>query len=261
MKAVITDIHDTKLAVLKEQIISTGIKPKLTIVSVGDDPASQIYMRNKVKLLGDAGVEVQRLHMNVATQSQLDDIARESQCPLLFQLPLPDGLEAPDLPKHLDADAFGSEALGKLVLGQADLLPCTVQAVFDIVDNRLGCESYKGLKVAIVGRSVIVGKPLAIEMINRQATVTTFNSRSDLDIDWGKYDVVIVATGFHGVVNSSMFKKGQLVIDVGITRHNGKIVGDVKHDCESSAEITPVPGGVGRLTVLNLLANTVALTR
>ncbi len=106
------------------------------------------------------------------------------------------GLIAPDLPAHVDVDGFGSEALGQLVLGQNAVLPCTVQATIDIISAHCGEYNFSGLKVAVVGRSNIVGKPLAIELINRQSTVASFNSRSDLAaVDWNRYDVIVVATG------------------------------------------------------------------
>ena len=119
-----------------------------------------------------------------------------------------------------------------------------------------------GLKVAVVGRSNIVGKPLAIELINRQSTVSSFNSRSDLEaVDWNQFDVIVVATGFHGTLDNTQFIEGQLIIDVGINRVDGKLVGDIRHHdgILSAAAITPVPGGVGRLTCLHVLGNAVKL--
>lgn len=265
MKEVINTIHSNKLDLIKTQISELGLTPKLTIVSVGHDPASKVYVRNKKRLLGDAGIEVNHVELdeNVTTQQDLNDIASELDHPALFQLPLPEGLEAPDLPFSFDADAFGTEALGQIALGKASILPCTVQAVFDIIEHHhlLVDGKLAGAKVAVIGRSLIVGKPLAIELINRQATVTSFNSKSELEgVDWHQFDIVVVAAGCHGVVKSSMFNKGQLIIDVGINRENEKLVGDVLHNNYSQAHITPVPGGVGRLTVLNLLCNTVSLT-
>ncbi|MGD1523957.1 tetrahydrofolate dehydrogenase/cyclohydrolase catalytic domain-containing protein [Vibrio harveyi] len=266
MKEIINTIHNVKLDTIQTEITGLGLKPKLTLVSVGNDPASQVYMRNKKRLLGDAGVQVNHIELDehTATQSDLDAIAESLDHPALFQLPLPKGLYAPDLPVHFDADAFGSEALGQLTLGNSSILPCTVQAVFDIIEHQAETTGnyLAGAKVAVIGRSLIVGKPLTIELINRQATVTSFNSKSNLkDVDWSQFNIVIVAAGSHGVVKSSQFNKGQLIIDVGINRHEGRLVGDVEHDVASEADITPVPGGVGRLTVLNLLDNTYKLSR
>ncbi|WP_064609173.1 bifunctional 5,10-methylenetetrahydrofolate dehydrogenase/5,10-methenyltetrahydrofolate cyclohydrolase [Photobacterium sp. J15] len=264
MKAVINTIYESKLATLKDKIAALSAPVQLTIVTVGEDPASKVYVRNKIRLFDELGLTCNHITLaeETTTQSDLDDIAAKAEHAILFQLPLPNGLEAPDLPASVDVDGFGSEALGQLVLGQNSILPCTVQATIDIIASHFGENNFAGLKVAVVGRSNIVGKPLAIELINRQSTVSSFNSRSDLEsVDWKRYDVVVVATGAYGVLESTQFFKGQLIIDVGINRVDGKLVGDVKHnfEVEPMAAITPVPGGVGRLTCLHVLGNAVKL--
>ena len=262
MKEIIDSIFNEQLQAHKSELLSRASQPKLAIVTVGEDPASQVYVRNKMKLLSEAGVDC--LHIvkdaETTTQSDLDLMVAASDIPLLFQLPMPNGLQAPDLPLARDVDAFGLEAMSRIMHGTATVLPCTVQAVLDIIES---CSKpMAGLKVAVVGRSNIVGKPLVVELINQQATVSSFNSKSDLSgVEWGRFDVVVVATGSHGVVKASMFNKGQLVIDVGINRIDGKLVGDVEHDESSDADITPVPGGVGRLTVMNVLGNLIKLTK
>ncbi|WP_210498966.1 bifunctional 5,10-methylenetetrahydrofolate dehydrogenase/5,10-methenyltetrahydrofolate cyclohydrolase [Vibrio crassostreae] len=261
MKEVIQNIFETKMDTIVSAIENSSVKPQLTIVTVGEDPASKIYVRNKKEKLTAAGVTVEHLEFEQATQSELDEIATNTNNPILFQLPLPKGLKAPDLPLAKDVDGFGSEALGKIALGESPILPCTVQAVFDIIDHQLGKDSYAGLKVAVIGRSNIVGKPLCLELINRQCTLISMNSKTKLnEFNLDDYDVVVVATGMHGTLKKSMFKSETLVVDVGINRVEGKVVGDVKHDdCESPAFITPVPNGVGRLTVLNVLSNVMKL--
>ncbi|MDV5168621.1 bifunctional 5,10-methylenetetrahydrofolate dehydrogenase/5,10-methenyltetrahydrofolate cyclohydrolase [Photobacterium rosenbergii] len=264
MKAVINTLYEAKMAELKEKIDAESIPVQLTIVTVGDDPASKVYVRNKVRLF--EALELPCHHIVLpeegTTQADLDGLAAKADHPILFQLPLPNGLVAPDLPAAVDVDGFGSEALGQLVLGQNPVLPCTVQAAIDIIELHCGEFSFPGLKVAILGRSNIVGKPLAIELINRQSTVSSFNSRSDLAaVDWNQFDVIVVATGYHGTLDNTQFIEGQLIIDVGINRIEGKLVGDIKHHDGhlSAAAITPVPGGVGRLTCLNVLGNAVKL--
>lgn len=264
MKSVINTIYEDKLVELKNKISDQQLAVKLTIVTIGDDPASKVYVNNKIRLFSELNLECNHITLpQVGTsQSDLDGLAASATHPILFQLPLPNGLVAPDLPAVVDVDGFGSEALGLLVLGQSAVLPCTVQATIDIIAAHCGEYNFSGLKVAVVGRSNIVGKPLVIELINRQSTVASFNSRSDLNVvDWNKYDVIVVATGAHGILDNSQFIEGQLIIDVGINRVDGKLVGDIKHHdgILSSAAITPVPGGVGRLTCLHVLGNAIKL--
>ncbi|WP_087018270.1 bifunctional 5,10-methylenetetrahydrofolate dehydrogenase/5,10-methenyltetrahydrofolate cyclohydrolase [Thaumasiovibrio subtropicus] len=264
MKAFISELYDEQLSELKQQIAEKELAVELTIVTVGDDPASKVYVRNKVRLFENLGLPCHHLVLpeDGTTQADLDGLAQSTSHPILFQLPLPNGLEAPDLPATIDVDGFGSEILGQLVLGQNAILPCTVQAVIDIIAAHRGDNAFSGTKVAVIGRSNIVGKPLAIELINRQSTVSSFNSRSDLaSVDWHQFDVIVVATGLHGTLTSDQFCEGQLVVDVGINRVDGQLVGDIKHidGAETKAAITPVPGGVGRLTCMNVLGNAVRL--
>lgn len=264
MKSVINTIYEAKLEELKSKITTLSMPVQLTIVTVGDDPASKVYVRNKIRLFDQLGLECHHITLAEETtvQADLDTLAANADHPILFQLPLPSGLTAPDLPVNIDVDGFGSASLGQLVLGQNIVLPCTVQATIDIISAHCGEHNFAGLKVAVVGRSNIVGKPLAIELINRQSTVASFNSRSDLfAVDWNKYDVIVVATGAHGILDNSQFIEGQLIIDVGINRVDGKLVGDIKHHhgMVTAASITPVPGGVGRLTCLHVLGNAVKL--
>lgn len=268
MKEVISSLYESKMAALKEKIDTGKFDVKLTIVTVGDDPASKVYVRNKIRLFDELGLPCEHITLEEVgtTQADLDGLAARTNHPMLFQLPLPNGLVAPDLPAMVDVDGFGSETLGQLVLGQNAVLPCTVQAVIDIIEHhyadKQGENHFAGLKVAVVGRSNIVGKPLVIELINRQSTVSSFNSRSDLAaVNWKQFDVVVVATGYHGILDNSQFVDGQLIIDVGINRVDGKLVGDIKHldDVVSLAAITPVPGGVGRLTCLHVLGNAIKL--
>lgn len=255
----IDTIYNAQLESLKASIANFTGEIAAKVVTVGEDPASQVYVRNKVRLFEELGLKLihERLDAN-ATQDVLDIATHAYEIPAMVQLPLPAHLTSPELPAELDIDAFGKEALGSIMNGDAVALPCTVQAILDIIEKWI---EFKGTRVAIIGRSNIVGKPLAVELINRQSTVTSFNSQSDLEqVDWKMFDVIVVAAGHHGVVKASQFDDQQLVIDVGINRRNGKIVGDVEYDTDTvEAEITPVPNGIGKLTVLNVARNTLKL--
>lgn len=262
MKELISKIHDEKMGLIRSQVEDSKINYKITIVSVDNDPASEVYLRNKKLKLEAVGISCEHIKLDSTKSSNdvLHRLADSARNPIFFQLPLPKGWVAPDLPAVVDVDAFGSESFGLQMQGKSKILPCTVQAVFDITTAYFENESMAGKNVAVLGRSEIVGKPLVVSLINKQATVTCFNSKSNLGaVDWSSFDVVVVATGSHGVVSSSWFKKGQLVIDVGINRINGKLKGDVAFDSEAIADITPVPNGVGRLTVVNLLNNIISI--
>lgn len=259
LKSIIDSIYNNKFEKYKNIIKQSDQELNLTIVTVGDDPASAVYVRNKIALMEKAGVRCSHLYMKRASQEELDLIAKETDNPIIFQLPLPDGLVAPDLPLCVDVDGFGLEAMSHILNDSSWLLPCTVEAVFDIIKHTF--HSIVGMKVAVIGRSKIVGKPLVVELINRGATVTSFNSSSNLgSVDWSGFDIIVSATGCHGILRSSQIKEHQLVIDVGISRKDGRLVGDIEHDViDHSCNITPVPGGVGRLTVMNVLGNAIKL--
>lgn len=223
----------------------------IRIITVGNDVASEIYVKNKVKLLSslDATVDHVKLDENI-TQKELEDyIYNDSKefTGLLVQLPLPHGLEEPVIPSHQDVDGFNKN--------NHKVLPCTVQACLDIMEDTYG--DIKGSKIAVLGRSNIVGLPLVLECIKRSATVTAMNSHSPIVEDWSKYDIVVSATGNRFLTDEEL-EGVKLVIDVGIHRVEGKICGDIIHkdNLNTLSEfITPVPFGVGRFTVLNVARN------
>ncbi|MEA3286477.1 MAG: bifunctional methylenetetrahydrofolate dehydrogenase/methenyltetrahydrofolate cyclohydrolase FolD [Candidatus Marinimicrobia bacterium] len=273
-KAVKADLV-RRIAVLGEQ----GIKPGLTAVLVGDDPASQIYVRSKERQSGKLGFrsEVLRLVAETSESDLLDVIERLNQDQLvhgiLVQLPLPRHIddqrviEAIDPEK--DVDGFHPVSVGKLVLGLEGFVSCTPAGILEIL-------SYynivtEGQHVVVVGRSNIVGKPMANLLIQKRvlgnATVTLVHTRTpDMGIHTRQADILVVAAGVPGFIGADMVKAGAVVIDVGINRvaddtleKGYRLAGDVDFEAVKGkvSAITPVPGGVGPMTIAMLLSNTV----
>jgi methylenetetrahydrofolate dehydrogenase (NADP+)/methenyltetrahydrofolate cyclohydrolase len=254
-----------RVALLKEQ----GVTPGLAVILVGENPASQVYVRNKVKACGEVGLhsELHQFPASVAEQAVLGKIADLNRDPnihgILVQLPLPAHIDNNKVLEAIaaekDADGFHLYNLGGLVTGGTVFPPCTpygVMALLDYYDIPI-----EGQNAVVVGRSNIVGKPMALMLLGRSATVSICTSRTrDLKQYTSIADILVVATGKPRMVDGGMIKPGAVVIDVGINRlGDGKLVGDV--DFESAKEkasfITPVPGGVGPMTITMLLANTV----
>jgi methylenetetrahydrofolate dehydrogenase (NADP+)/methenyltetrahydrofolate cyclohydrolase len=250
---------------LKEQ----GVTPGLAVLLVGDNPASQVYVRNKVKACGEMGLHSE-LHQFPADATQSAVLARIAELNvnprihgILVQLPLPPQidnnrvLEAISVEK--DADGFHLYNLGALVTGGTVFPPCTPYGVMALLDHyRIPIE---GSNAVVIGRSNIVGKPMALMLLARSATVSICTSKTrDLRQYTSMADILVVATGKPKMVTGDMIKPGAVVIDVGINRMpDGKLVGDVDFDSaqEIAGYITPVPGGVGPMTITMLLANTV----
>ena len=246
-----------------------GIHPGLATVQVGDDPASRIYVRNKVRACTEAGVT--SVHHDLpGTSSEsdvlqlLDQLNRDPKIHgIIVQLPVPRHLDARRMSQAIavakDVDGFNWQNLGALVEGAPGILPCTPRAAMVMLDS--ANIPIEGRHAVVVGRSNIVGKPVALLLIGRGATVTVCNSRTpDLGAITRQADILVVATGRAGLVTGSMVKPGAAVIDVGIKRlPTGKITGDVLYDevKEIAGWITPVPGGVGPMTVAMLVENTV----
>jgi methylenetetrahydrofolate dehydrogenase (NADP+) / methenyltetrahydrofolate cyclohydrolase len=246
-----------------------GITPGLAVILVGDNPASQVYVRNKVKACGEMGLHSE-LHQFAADASERAVLARIAQLNadpkihgILVQLPLPPQidntrvLEAISVEK--DADGFHLYNLGGLVTGGTVFPPCTPYGVMALLDHyRIPIE---GCNAVVVGRSNIVGKPMALMLLARSATVSVCTSKTrDLTQYTALADILVVATGKPKMVTGDMIKRGAVVIDVGINRMpDGKLTGDVDFDSakEKASYITPVPGGVGPMTITMLLANTV----
>ena len=251
------------------QLAARGIEPGLATVLVGDDRASQIYVGSKERACGEVGIRSfgHRLPASISQAELLDLVVRlgrdERVHGILVQLPLPAPLEAQPIieaiPPAKDVDGLHPVSQGRLLAGTAGMRPCTPLGVMRLLDET-GVQ-LRGARAVVVGRSLLVGKPVALLLLERHATVTMCHSRTaDLAGEVGRADVLVAATGQAGLVRGDWVRPGAVVIDVGINRGaDGKLTGDVEFApaAERASYITPVPGGVGPMTVAMLLANTV----
>jgi methylenetetrahydrofolate dehydrogenase (NADP+) / methenyltetrahydrofolate cyclohydrolase len=245
----------------------TGKVPGLAVILVGDDPASAAYVRSKTKACREAGILSRQLTPpGDVSQSDLLCIVKELNCDpeihgILVQLPLPKHLderavlESVDTAK--DVDGFTLTSIGRLIANQPLFVPCTPAGILELLDWEE--IAIPGRRAVVVGRSEIVGKPTSLLLLHRHATVTICHSRTiDLAAETRRADILVAAVGRPRMITGEMIKPGAVVIDVGINRIGDKLVGDV--DFESAAQIasaiTPVPGGVGPMTVAMLLKNT-----
>jgi methylenetetrahydrofolate dehydrogenase (NADP+)/methenyltetrahydrofolate cyclohydrolase len=248
--------------------------PGLATVLVGADPASVTYVRNKRKACAECGIESIACELpETTTQAQLIDLVRELNARsdahgILVQLPLPPTIDAPSVLREIDpdkdVDGLHPMNQAKLVLGEEGLRPCTPLGVMRLLDTT-GVET-KGARAVVVGRSALVGKPVAFLLLERHATVTICHSRTrDLAEEVGRADILVAAIGREKLIEGEWIRPGSVVLDVGINRNaEGKLVGDVDFASARNRAgfITPVPGGVGPMTIAMLMANTVtAATR
>lgn len=250
-----------------------GRKPCLAVVLLGDDPASSIYVRMKGRACEEAGIaSVQHTLGTDTSQDHLlkliDDLNRDGAVDgILVQLPLPshidEGAVLERIDPRKDVDGFHPVNVGKLMIGQDTFYPCTPHGIMKMLEYE-GVE-IKGKRAVIIGRSNIVGKPLALMLLREHATVTICHSRTiDLPAVAREADILVAAIGRAQMVGKDMVKKGAVVIDVGVNRlPDGKLVGDVHFNevAPAVSKITPVPGGVGPMTITMLLANTVEAAR
>ena len=252
---------------IKDGVQGMSVRPGLAVVLVGDDPASAVYVRNKSKACAEVGIysEVYRLPEETGREQLLGLIEQLNQSPLihgiLVQLPLPKHLDPEEVIMAIDpakdVDAFHPVNVGKIMIGNYDFLPCTPAGVMELL-HRSGIE-VSGKECVVIGRSNIVGKPVALLLLNAGATVTICNSKTKrLPEICRTADILVAAVGRPRLVTADMIKPGAAVIDVGINRVEGKLTGDVDFAAvaEVAGWITPVPGGVGPMTVAMLLCNT-----
>ena len=249
-----------------------GRPPGLAVVLVGDDPASAIYVRNKERAASEAGFhsEVHRMPANTSTQAVIRMVEQLNRAPeidgFLVQLPLPDGIDEKAVLRAIDPDkdldGLTPVQAGRLLLGEPGLRPCTPAGVMELL--RSAGVDPKGKEAVVIGRSSIVGKPMAQLLLGANATVTMAHSRTqDLPAVARRADILVVAAGKAGLVGREHIKPGAVVIDVGTNRVDGKLRGDVRFDeaQEVAGYITPVPGGVGPMTIAMLMRNAVEAMR
>ena len=256
----------TRVAALKAR----GITPGLAVILVGEDPASQVYVRNKVKACEDTGMH-SVLDRQPATLSEAELLARvealnadPSIHGILVQLPLPAHIDAHKVIEAIspakDVDGFHVASAGALMTGLPGFWPCTPHGCMKMLEH-IGC-NLRGKHAVVIGRSNIVGKPMAMMLLQANATVTICHSATpDLAAHTRQADVIVAAVGKRNVLTADMVKPGAVVIDVGMNRNEeGKLCGDVDFAGvrEVAGWITPVPGGVGPMTITMLLVNTLA---
>lgn len=249
------------------ELAAKGVIPGLAVVLVGEDPASQIYVRNKGIACETVGVHSKTIRLpQSASQDEViaavDELnADDSIHGILVQLPLPGHLdEAAVLARILpqkDVDGFHISNAGKLFSGQSGVVPCTPKGIIHMLKQ--GGVDLAGKDAVVIGRSNIVGKPAAMLLLNENCTVTICHSRTqNLKEHCRRADILVAAIGKPRFVTADMVKPGAAVVDVGINRVDGKVVGDVDYEAvsEVAGYITPVPGGVGKLTISMLIENT-----
>ncbi len=249
-------------------VTAKGVRPGLAVIVVGENPASQVYVRNKVKACEDVGFHsvLERYSAELSEQELLDRIATLNSDPtihgILVQLPLPEHIAAERVLEAIapdkDVDGFHVANAGALMVGQPAFKPCTPYGCMKILESI--DYPIRGARAVIVGASNIVGKPMAMLLLQAGATITICNSKTrDLAHHTKDADILVVATGKPKMITGDMIKTGAVVIDVGINRlPDGKLCGDVDFDTAKyvGGWITPVPGGVGPMTITMLLMNT-----
>jgi len=256
-----------------KQLVARSVRPGLAVVLVGEDPASQIYVRNKTKALAEAGFACFDHHLPADTaEAKLlgliaDLNADRAVDGILVQLPLPKHIDSKRVLLAIDpakdVDGFHPENLGRLLIGEPRFIACTPFGIMKLIEE--AGTAVRGATAVVVGRSNIVGKPVAVLLTNADATVTVCHSKTkDLPAVIASADILVAAIGRAEMIRGAWIKPGATVIDVGTNRlPTGKLVGDVEFAAavERAGAITPVPGGVGPMTITMLLANTLESAR
>lgn len=250
-----------------------GRTPGLAVIVVGDDPASAVYVRNKHQACLEAGIRSYQIELPADISedeliAKIDELnSNEMVNGILVQLPLPDSISEERVINAIspekDVDAFHPSNVGKIMIGSYKLLPCTPAGIIALFCH-YGVE-ISGKRCVVIGRSNIVGKPMSLLLTERNGTVTLCHSKTrDIDTICREADIIVVAVGRAAFLRADMVKPGAVVIDVGINRlGNGKLCGDVAFDevSEVASMITPVPGGVGPMTIAMLLKNTLTAAK
>ena len=267
-KAVAARVRQQVAADVAALTASTGRAPGLATILVGDDPASEVYIRNKRKACAEAGIADFHRHLPAsASQAEVAALIEENNADprvsgILLQLPVPKGLDGAALTARIspdkDVDGLTPISAGRLAQGTPGLRPCTPSGVIELLDAH--DVALEGAEAVVVGRSDLVGKPVAALLLQRNATVTICHSRTrDLRGTCARADVLVAAVGVPRLIGAEHVKLGAAVIDVGMNRLPDGLAGDVDFDAavQRAGLITPVPGGVGPMTIAMLLRNTV----
>lgn len=266
-KALSTKILDN----IETQIKKLSIKPKLAVILVGNNPASQVYVRSKERAANQIGIESLAIELSAETTEEdliqhihiLNEDKRVNA--ILVQIPLPKHIDANKILEKItptkDVDGFHPYNCGKLVSGQKPYsIPCTPKGIIRLLDEYN--IKLEGLNAVVIGRSNMVGKPIAQLLLQRNATVTTVHSKTKNIEQYTKNaDLIVAAVGVANFLKADMVKENVIIIDVGISRISGRLIGDVDFEFvkEKASYITPVPGGVGPMTIAMLMDNTLEL--
>lgn len=255
-----------------EELSKKGITTSLAVIIVGEDPASKVYVANKKKACEALGIISEEYALPASTSqaellSLIDNLnGRKDINGILCQLPLPSHLDEKAVINAIrpekDVDAFHPQNVGKIMIGDYDFVPCTPAGIMEML-NYEGINP-EGKRCVVIGRSNIVGKPMSMLLLHKNGTVTVCHSRTkNLDEICRNADILVAAVGRARFVTADMVKDGAVVIDVGMNREDGKLCGDVDFDSvkEKASYITPVPGGVGPMTIAMLMQNTLTAAK
>ena len=262
-----------ELKIEAENLTKAGTKPGLAVVIVGDDSASKVYVANKEKACAELGIYSEKYALSAATtEDELLALIKKLNADdkihgILVQLPLPKHLDDKTIINNIlpskDVDAFHPTNVGRIMIGDFDFVPCTPAGIMELI-HESGVE-VGGKECVVIGRSNIVGKPMSMLLLHENGTVTVCHSKTaDLKAQTRRADILVAAVGIPKFVKADMVKPGAVVIDVGMDRdENGKLCGDVDFDEveKVASAITPVPGGVGPMTIAMLMRNTITAAK
>ncbi len=262
-----------KIAEEVKELKKSGITPGLAVIIVGENPASQIYVRNKQRACEEVGFESFKYELpESTTQNELLELIKKLNNDdrvngILCQLPLPKHIDESTVINNIspkkDVDAFHPENVGRIMIGNYSFLPCTPAGIMELIAST-GTD-ITGKECVVVGRSNIVGKPMAMLLLHKSGTVTVCHSKTqDLKAECMRADILVAAVGVAKLITGDMVKEGAVLIDVGMNRdENGKLCGDIDFEsCKDKASyITPVPGGVGPMTIAMLMKNTLTAAK